>query len=73
MSLHQKEARKQKGIEYKGYIAIVRDLAGQIIAIKSSRPEFEKNIDALLGTQKGDIFDREFEPNETKKVTNRIK
>jgi hypothetical protein len=66
ISLKQLEAGKQKGTEYEGYIVIVRDRTGEILSMKCSRLLFEKNSETIIGSQKGDVFDSDFNPVESK-------
>ncbi|MCF7817012.1 MAG: hypothetical protein K9M54_03930 [Kiritimatiellales bacterium] len=62
--LQQLEAGKQIGVEYKGYLAMVKDRTGQMLAMKCSKLEFEKYAKVILAAQRGDLFDEEFNPVE---------
>lgn len=62
VSLKQLEAGSQMGVEYRGYLAVVKDRAGNIVEIKSNKPGFEKNADVIMESQRGDTFDKEFKP-----------
>lgn len=60
VSLKQLESGQQMGIEYEGYLAIVRDRTGQILEAKSSKLIFQRNADSIIGSKKNDVFDKEF-------------
>ncbi len=60
ITLKQVESGKQSGVEYKGYLVVVRDKTGDVIAMKCSKLEFEKNAEALLAGEKGTLFDGDF-------------
>lgn len=60
VTLRQLEAGRQTGVEYAGYLAIVRDRAGNILAIKCSKLDFEGNAAAIIGSEKGTVFDDDF-------------
>jgi len=47
--------------KYIGFLAVVTDKKGEIIAIKSNRKEFITEKDTLLKAKRGDSFDRKFE------------
>lgn len=49
------------GFQYKGYIAVVEDSAGNVVAMKSTRNLYEKNWGKIRGASKGARFDREFD------------
>lgn len=48
------------GTEYEGWLMVVRDSRDEIIVLKSSRLEYEKNAEILLKAQKGGVFDDDF-------------
>ena len=58
--LTQLEAGKQTGIEYEGYLAVVKDKSGAVLSVKSNKPLFEKNAEAIMGAKRGSTFDSEF-------------
>jgi hypothetical protein len=60
VELRQLEAGKQVGIEYEGYLAVVKDRTGAVLAMKCSRLVFEKNAEAIMEAQRGTIFDEDF-------------
>ncbi|MDF7801858.1 SHD1 domain-containing protein [Pontiellaceae bacterium B1224] len=60
VSLKKLEGGRQMGIEYKGYLIAVKDKTGEIISIKCSKLDFEKNAEAILAGQKGTMFDTDF-------------
>jgi len=47
--------------KYIGFLAVVTDKTGAVIAIKSNRKEFLSEKDLLLKAKKGNAFDRNFE------------
>ncbi len=68
ISLKQLQAGVEMGVEYKGYIAVVRDKQGSKIAMKCSKLDFEKNADAIIGSKKGTVFDKDFKPVDLEKA-----
>ncbi|MBT8042084.1 MAG: hypothetical protein KJN98_02860 [Pontiella sp.] len=68
VNLTSAQAGMERGIEYKGYIAVVRDKQGNRIAMKCSKLDFEKNADAIIGSKKGAIFDEDFNPVDLEKA-----
>ncbi len=68
VNLKQLEAGKQAGVEYEGYLAIVRDRNNEIIGMKCSKLVFEKNAEAIVGSKKGEVFDENFESVERKEA-----
>jgi hypothetical protein len=60
ISLTQVEAGRQAGIEYEGYIAVVKDRTGSILSMKCSKLDFEKNAEAIMGTERGTLLDNDF-------------
>ena len=51
---------RNQGVEYEGFVVIVRDSRGEVVSVKANRLEFEKNAGALLHANKGDAFDEDF-------------
>ena len=49
------------GTKYAGFLVLVKDANGKVIAIKSSKSDFEKNYTKLLKMKKGTRFTRKFE------------
>jgi len=68
INLKQIEAGRQAGLEYEGYIAVVRDRTGEIISMKCSKLAFEKHADAIIGSDKGTVFDNEFNKMDKEEV-----
>lgn len=68
VELEQLEAGKQVGIEYEGYLAIVKDRTGAVLSMKCSKLIFEKNAEAIIDSQKGAVFDGEFNPVDPSKA-----
>jgi len=62
---------RNQGSEYEGYLVVVRDSRNQVIAVKGSRLEFEKNAGALLDADKGDAFDEDFHAIDSQKPKRR--
>ena len=60
VELKQLEAGRQVGIEYKGYLAIVKDRTGTVLSMKCSKLIFEKNAESIMDAQRGTIFDEDF-------------
>jgi hypothetical protein len=60
VSLKQLEGSTQIGVEYKGYLAVVRDKAGNVLDMKTNKLDFRKNADAIVGSERGAIFDKDF-------------
>jgi hypothetical protein len=48
------------GVEYKGYLIAVRDKNGDILSLKCSKLDYEKNAKAIMAGDKGTTFDAEF-------------
>jgi hypothetical protein len=67
VSLKQLESGRQKGIEYAGYLSIVRDRTGEILAMKSNKLDFEKNAEVIIDSSKGTFFDGAFKPVDPEK------
>lgn len=62
ISLKQLEAGQQVGVEFRGYLAVVKDKAGHIVEMKTNKLDFQKHADAIMGSQRGDAFDENFTP-----------
>lgn len=60
VSLKQLEAGRQMGIDYKGYLIVVKDQTGGVLSMKCSKLAFEKNAEAILAGGKGAKFDADF-------------
>jgi hypothetical protein len=60
VNLTQIEAGREKGIEYEGYLIVVKDKSGEALSMRASKTIFEKNATALMGSKKGIIFDEDF-------------
>lgn len=65
--LKQLEAGRQMGIEYKGYLIAVKDRTGEVLSIKCSKLNFEKNAEAILAGEKGTKFDADFKEIEPRR------
>jgi hypothetical protein len=68
ISLKQIEMGKETGVEYGGYLAIVKDRNGDVLSTKSNKQEFERNAEAIIGSSKGDVFDEDFQLVDRKEV-----
>jgi hypothetical protein len=62
VNLRQLESGQQMGVEYRGYLAVVQDKAGNILEIKTNKLDFQRNADAIMGSKRGDAFDENFNP-----------
>jgi len=51
-----------RGFQYEGYIVVVEDSYGNVVAMKSTRDPYEKNWGKIKGAPRGTKFDREFDP-----------
>lgn len=60
VNLKQLESGQQAGVEYEGYLAVVRDRTGDIIGMKCSKLAFEKNAEVIIGSSKGTVYDSDF-------------
>jgi hypothetical protein len=58
--LKQVEAGRQVGLEYEGYLVAVRDRKGEVVEIKASKLDFSKNAEAIMGSERGEVFDEDF-------------
>lgn len=72
VSLSQKEARTERGVEYNGYVAAVYDEADKLLEVKCSRLEFEKNAEVILAGKTGTVFDDDFEVSGQVKNMSRV-
>jgi hypothetical protein len=64
VNLQQFEAGRQKGIEYRGYLAVVKDRGGNVLSMKCSKLAFERNAEAIMSAERGAVFDKDFKPVE---------
>lgn len=69
VSLKQMESGRQVGLEYRGYLVIVRDKAGTILEMKTNKLDFQKNAETIIGSERGVAFDEEFNPLPSRKPT----
>jgi len=53
--------------EYYGYIVVIRDELGNVVAVKTNRAIFEKNLAFFKGIKTGRKFDSKFRKIQTKK------
>ena len=60
ISLRQVESGVERGVEYKGYMVAVVDKTGEILELKCSKLEYEKNAEALLSGARGTVYDEDF-------------
>ncbi|MEE9368343.1 MAG: SHD1 domain-containing protein [Pontiella sp.] len=59
-----------RGLKYEGYLVVVEDQKGGIVAFESSQSSYEKNVHKFKSVRKGTKFDRDFDitnPNQTNK------
>lgn len=50
------------GYKYEGYIVAFDNAGGERVAIRASKPVFERNADTLIGMQPKSFFDDRFRP-----------
>lgn len=50
-----------RGFQYEGYIVVVEDSDGNVVAMKSTRELYEKNWEKIRGAPKGSRFDRQLD------------
>ncbi len=62
VSLRRLEAGRQVGIEYDGYLCIVRDRKGDILEMKCSKALFREHAETILAAKRGTLFDSGFLP-----------
>jgi hypothetical protein len=51
----------RRGYRYEGYLLIIEDEAGEMIAVESNRGELESHWKAIKGARKGTQFDEDFD------------
>lgn len=50
------------GYKYEGYVVVLRDSDGKLIAVKSPKSLFSANLEELAKMRKGTAFDKKFKP-----------
>lgn len=60
IKLKTMETGREKGVEYKGYLVAVIDKEGQVLQLKCSKLDYEKNSKAILAGEKGTSYDGEY-------------
>jgi hypothetical protein len=60
IKLRQMETRQQLGIEYKGYLVAVIDKSNEILQLKCSKLDYEKNVSTIMAGETGTMFDGQF-------------
>ena len=73
ISLKQVESGRQIGVEYRGYLAIVRDKTNTVLEMKTNKLDFQKNSEAIIGSERGAVFDKDFNPLKRKEVRKEAK
>jgi hypothetical protein len=68
VSLKQVESGRSTGLEFEGYLAVVRDKTGTILEMKCNKLDFQKNAEAILGSRRGTVFDEDFNPVDRKEA-----
>lgn len=71
INLKQLEGGRQFGLEYRGYLVAVKDVSGQVVSMKCSKLDFEKNAAVILACVRGDMLSNDFKPVEKKEGDNR--
>lgn len=60
IDLYRTRGSVKTGIEYYGYIAVVRDSVGETIAMKSNYSDLQRHADTILTAEPQDEFTRKF-------------
>lgn len=60
VDLRNVRGNRNAGAKYDGYLVVVRDSRDEVVAVKGSRLDYEKNADALRAAGKGALFDQDF-------------
>ncbi len=55
------------GFRYEGYLVVVVDDAGLVMAMKSNQGKYEKNWSKIKDANKGSQFDRDFDLTDEKR------
>lgn len=61
VSSRQRDGAGDGGMDFKGYLAVVRDQDGTVIAMKASKPEFEAFAESISVANSGDSLDSNYE------------
>lgn len=61
VSSRQHDGISDAGMDFKGYLAVVRDQDGTVIAMKASKSEYESFAESISAAQSGDALDRNFD------------
>jgi hypothetical protein len=61
IKLKQIESGRQIGVEYKGYLVAIVDKSNEILQLKCSKLDYEKNAAAIMAGEKGTMFNGRFE------------
>lgn len=67
VSLRQFEAGDQKGVGYSGYLVAITDKTGEVLELKCSKLDYEKNAETIMVGKKGARYDGDFEEMNQKK------
>ncbi|MDF7809365.1 SHD1 domain-containing protein [Pontiellaceae bacterium B12219] len=68
IKLRQIESGRQVGVEYKGYLVAIIDKSNEILQMKCSKLDYEKNAAAIMAGETGTMFDSRFEVVNEKKA-----
>lgn len=60
VNLKQVEFGATRGVEYAGYVLIVRDPSGEVVEFKANKIEFSKHAQTIAAGSKGTVFDEQF-------------
>ncbi|HEY5652998.1 MAG TPA: SHD1 domain-containing protein [Pontiella sp.] len=66
VTLEQFETGVQSGIEYEGYLVAIRDANKQLVSVKGNKSVFEENAEVISHSERGAVFNKDFEPVEKK-------
>ena len=56
VDLRQIRGSWKSGIQYEGYLVLIRDSMGQLVAVKSNKISLEQNAEGLAGAQAGSML-----------------
>lgn len=64
--IREEKGRSSSHTQYAGYVVVIKDEEGSVIAIKSHSPKFEENYKKLDKCKAGTVFDRNFWKQKTR-------
>lgn len=66
---YSKSSSGNRGFRYEGYLVVVEDDQGQVVAMESNKEKYETNWSKIKNTRKGSRFDRDFDLLDGKQYT----